>query len=173
MLSNLSSGHGSVGLRHALAFASEIHRRTVINHESLISVCRDLDVPWEQGRGVYRIVRRFKGAPSLQRRIACAMRDWGLEDEDLAEMFAVDVSVVRWVREFIDVIREREPIPQTMEAEAAWMLPDDPPPEEIYKRAAEIRAARDHVEGKSPRFASGIRHFTWHGGQHAFLPVGA
>jgi hypothetical protein len=145
----------------------------VVNYESLISVCRDLDVSWEQGRGVYRIVRSLNGVPSLERRIACAMRDWGLDNDDLAEMFSVDVSAVRWVREFIDVIREREPIPDCMERESAWLLPDDPPPDELYRRAAEIRANRTHVEGKSPRFASGIRHYTWDGSRHAFLSIGS
>jgi len=160
-------------LRHAWAFAGEIKRRVLTNRESLISVCRELDVPWEQGRGVYRVLRHLKRVPSLQRRIACVMRDWGLNDDDISEMFAIDKSAVRWVREFVDVIREREPIPEEAEAESAWLLPDDPPPDELYRRAAELRANRPHVEGKSPRFASGIRQFTWHGGQHAFVPVGA
>jgi hypothetical protein len=167
----LESGHGSAGLRHAWAFATEIKRRVLVNRESLISVCRDLDVPWEQGRGVLRILRQLKCILSLHRRMACVMRDWGLDDDDIAEMFAVDVSAVRWVREFVDVVREREPIPSWMEAESAWLLPDDLPPDELYRRAAEVRALRTTVPKGRPRGGAGIRHYTWDGSQHAFIPI--
>lgn len=143
-----------------------------MNNEGILHVCRELDICWEQSRGVVRMICHLRGVPSRQRLMAAAMRDWGLEDEDIAEMFCCPISEVRWVREFIDEVRKAEPIPDDIEMQCAWMLPDDPPPEVIAQRARDIRAARpEEPPPKVERVE--IRQFGWHGGQHAFLPVGA
>lgn len=176
-LSEIDPGHRGPGLRHALAFASELKRRCWTNNEVLLHVCRDLDICWEQAKGVMQMIARRvranqRAVPSRQRLIAAAMRDWGLDDEDIAEMFSCPISEVCWVREFIDEIRRAEPIPDEVEMQCAWMLPDDPPPDVLAHRARDIRAARpEETPPKMRRVA--IRQFVWHGGQHAFLPVGS
>lgn len=171
-LVHIDPGHRGPGLRHALAFASELKRRCWINHEAIFHVCRELDICWEQGRGVVRMIDHLQGVPSRQRLIAAAMRDWGLDDEDIAEMFSCPVSEVMCVRESIDAVRRAERIPADIEMQCAWMLPDDPPPDVLAQRARDIRAARPDESVPKVRNAS-IRTYGWHGGQRAIFPISA
>lgn len=163
-------GHGGVGLRHALAFAGTLRRRCAINSESILDVCRELDICWEQAVGVVRMVRHLRCVPSMRRLVAAAMRDWGLDDDDLAEMFGLTPEAVSAVRENVAAIRAAEPVPDEIEMQCAWMLPDDPPPEVIAQRAREIREARPEQPAPKVRRVE-AQDFAWNGVQHAIFSV--
>ena len=169
---SLGPGHGGNGLRHALAFAGTLKRRCWINGESVMDVCRDLDICWEQAVGAVRMIRHLRGVPSVPRLIAAAMRDWGLDDADLAEMFGCSPEAVAAVRANVGAIRAREPFPDDIEMQCAWILPDDPSPEELAERARSVREARPMQAPPKVRPVR-IRTFAWNGVHHAFFPIGA
>ena len=169
---HIGPGHSGSGLRHALAFAGVIQRRCWVNREATADVAEDLDVSLEQVRGVAQMVHHLRGTPSQQRLIAAAMRDWGLDDSDLAEMFGVTVEAVACVRRNAAAIRLKEPIPAEIEIRCAGLLPDDVSPSELYARARAVRKARP-LPGPPKSAAAGIRRFTWDGFQHAFIPRSA
>lgn len=168
---HIGHGHGASGLRHALAFAAVIQRRCWVNGESTADVAMELDASLEQVRGIAKMVRHLRGTPSMPRLIAAAMRDWGLDDSDLAEMFGVTEAAVACVRRNVAAIRKSEPIPDDIEAQCAGLLPDDVCPEELYARARAVRDARPEPVKRVP--SAGIRNFTWNGVQHAFIPKSA
>jgi hypothetical protein len=69
------------------------------------------------------------------------MRDWGLEDADIAEIFSRSKRWAKAVRDNADEIKANEPIPERLEFLECGLQPGDVSPEELYKRAAELRAA--------------------------------
>lgn len=129
----------SVPCRHALGFAAEIKRRVNVNGETCERVASDLGFDKCSVVGVYRIFRhREKVSPE---RLACiAMLDWGLDDEDIGEIFGRSRRWAAVVRSQMDEIRADEPIPADLEYLDGGLRPEDPSPEEITRRCKEVRA---------------------------------
>lgn len=156
------------GLRHALAYADEIRRRCVKGGEAIKHVAASLDLDVEQAEGVARILR---AVPTLspERAALVAMRDPGLNDSDIAEMFGRSVRWARIVREQADEIRSEEPIPEHLEYLDAGLQRGDPTPAEIQAMALALRKA---PEGHgSPRSTPVIRTYSYT--NNAFISVGA
>jgi hypothetical protein len=130
-------------LHHACAHADELYRRCVINGESPRTVARRLKLSQSQAEGVVRIVRRH-GRRSPERMALVAMRDWGLDNQDIAEMFGRSVKWASVVREQADEIRLEEFIQPALEYLDTGLVQGDPAPEEILRIAAELRAKRPH-----------------------------
>lgn len=145
----------------------------MIGKESAASWARRNRYPTAQAKRVLILVRNV-GPPSIHRRAAILMRDWGLEDEDISEMLALPVDAVRSVRANIDEVRKREPIPDSLERLAAEIERDDPPPDELAQRARECLARRPpHPSGSYGPRTPGVRQYSWDGGRCAFVPAGA
>jgi hypothetical protein len=157
----------SVGLRHALGFADELRRRCLVNRETAKSVAKSLGLDQEQTHGVVRLLRNV-GQVSPERLAVVAMRDWGLTDEDIAEIFGRSERWARVVRSQQDEIRADEPIPEHLEFLDAGLQQGDPCPEEIRRRAAELRV---HPLGNRNDRPGGpaLRCYQW--SRHAFVSV--
>lgn len=156
--------------RHALGFAGDITRRCVVNGETARKVADDLDLDERQVCGAVRIFRMGKFSPE---RLACVvMRDWGMDDEDIAEIFGRSVRWARIVREQQDEIRQEEKMPAWMEYLDEGLQRGDPSPAEIARRAKELRG-RDLVPGRREEFRPGIRCYSRSENNGAFIPVGA
>ena len=156
----------SDGLRHALGHADTLRRRCVVNGEAAKHVARSLGLDSEQTEGVVRLLRAVR-RPSPERLAVVAMLDPGLDDQDIAEIFGRSVRWAQVVRSQRDEIRAEEPIPENLEYLDAGLQKDFPSPQEILKRAAELRV----VTGRRPHEPrpSAIRAFLWSG--HAFLSI--
>ena len=76
------------GLRHCLAGCDDLYRRCVLGKETLESWARRNRYDWTQVRACWLMVSKVK-PPSIHRRAAILMRDWGLGDEDISEMLAL------------------------------------------------------------------------------------
>lgn len=166
-------------LRHALAHADELHRSVIVNRESIASVARRLELSFAQCKGTVRLLRSLASIPSPERLALVAMKDWGLEDEDIAEMWGRPAEWAAQVRADAKKLREREPIWAHLEYVDEGLCPNDPCPEELYRRAAEIRARREKgwtqsVKGRplSAQTQGGMRHFAWDGRNASFFPIG-
>lgn len=129
-----------VVLRHALAHADDLHRRCIMNGESAMVVAKNLRLDREQTRGALRLIRKV-GVLSPERLALVAMRDWDLNDEDIGEMFSRPKEWAAAVRADAERIKASEPIPERLEFLDCGLQPEDVPPQELYKRAAELRAA--------------------------------
>jgi hypothetical protein len=154
----------------ALAYADVIQRRVVVNGETCIQVAMSLGFTPRQVNSVARIVRTFGGLPSLERLAVIAMQAPDISDEDIADWFGKLTPWATKVRAEADMISRREFIP----SDVAWVAdewePDDPTPEEIRQRAAEIRSVPGGKE--RPPVTPRIRTFSWHGGRFGtFFPV--
>lgn len=147
-----------VGLRHALAFAGEIHRRCVINREPKKYVAQSLGLDKEQTEGVARLVKELPHL-SPERLALVAMLDPGLDDADIAEMFGRSERWARVVREQAEEIKAEEPIPAHLEYLDAGLLPGDPMPDEIAAMASEIR--RRPSSRKDMTHGSRMRVYSW------------
>lgn len=157
----------SVGLRHALGFADELRRRCLVNREPAKVVAKSLGLDVEQTHGVVRLLKNV-GQVSPERLAVVAMRDWGLTDEDIAEIFGRSERWARVVRAMQDEIRAEEPIPEHLEFLDAGLQQGDPSPAEIRERAAELRVT-PIGNGHERRPLTGIRCYQW--SRHAFLSV--
>lgn len=167
MIALASFAGSSAGLRHALAFAGELTRRCLVNKEPAYAVAVSLGLDQEQTVGAVRLLKAF---PTLspERLALVVMRDPGLEDEDIAEIFGRSVRWARVVRSQAEEIRAEEPIPYQMEFLDSGLQPGDPMPGEIKARAAELRRYSPRRDGSRE---PAIRSFSWTG--HAFLSIRA
>lgn len=155
------------GLRHALGFAEDLHRRCVVGGEPVMHVAASLGVDWEQAAGAVRLLRAH---PTLspERAAVVIMRDWGMDDSDIAEIFGRSVRWARIVREQADEIRRAEPIPEHLEYLDAGLQKGDPSPAEIQERARQIPRRVCGIGGRP----GGIRVFVWRGDAALFQSVG-
>ena len=157
---------GGIVLRHSLAFASTLHRRCVINYEPVVGVAKELGLDPEQARGAVRLLRAV-GIPSKRRLALIAMRDPGLDDSDIAEMFVESEGWSFDVR-YDPKLRENEPIPVHLEYLDDGLQPDDPSPQELARRTAEVRAAKVEPDRPAHRWdhlsaTEGFRYFNFTG----------
>lgn len=160
-----------IRLRHALAFAGQIRHRCVINKEAAKRVAKDLGLDVAQTEGAVRLLRKLASPPSPERLALVAMRDPGLDDADIAEMFDRSVRWASLVRERADELRTAEPLPEYLEYLDEGLRPSDPTPSEILARAKELRELRPAWVGPSSPGPGGIRSLQWSG--YAFVSVSA
>lgn len=165
-------------LRHALAHGDELWRMGVVNKMPYHSCALSLDLPEPQVMGTLRLLRKVGHVPSPERMAVCVMNDWGLDDQDVAEIFDRPVEWATLVRERRDALRQREPIPLELEYVDEGLMPYDPCPEELYRRAAEIRSQRGrgwHMStiGREPEAPAqgGMRNYSWNGRHASFISV--
>ena len=170
-MSEVSGGGCGIRLRHACAHAAEVYRRVIINKETIARVACSLDLERKQTEGVFRIVRHCGGAPSPERMAAIAMKDWGLEDADIAEMFGRSERWASVVRSRSEELRAEEPIPEHLEYLDVGLCPGDPSPDELQTRVAELRGT-GVIKGLTPTRRPGLRAYIWNGASHAFFPIG-
>lgn len=156
-------------LRHSLALAAELRRRCLTNKERVKRVAESLDLDTPQVLGALRILRLGEFSP--ERLALVAMRDYGLDDADIAEMWGRSERWARLVRENAEEIRAAEPIPEELEYLDAGLCPGDPTPAEIAERAAELRAKAE-VKGMSVVSRAGIRAYQWNGSNASFIQIG-
>jgi hypothetical protein len=170
-MSEVFGGGCGIQLRHACAHAAEVYRRCMINKETIARVAHSLDLDMMQTEGVFRIVRHCGGAPSPERMAVIAMKDWGLDDSDIAEMFDRSERWAALCREQAAEIRESEPIPESLEYLDVGLCPGDPSPAELQTRVAELRGT-GVIKGLTPTRRPGLRAYLWNGASHAFFPIG-
>lgn len=170
-------GFGSdcgIVLRHALAHAPELHRRCLINGELPKHVALDLGLDKAQVQGAVRMLRSLAYVPSPERCAVVVMNDWGLEDEDIAEIFGRTPLWARLVRLGASDLREAEPIWRHMEYLDEGLRPNDPCPEEIVRRAAIEREKRESERSDLSKYAltqGGMRQYSWNGRNASFVPI--
>ena len=160
------------GLRHSLALASVLIRRILVNRERSAAVAKSLGFPREQVWGAARLLRSLRYVPSPERLALVVMRDPGLDDEDIGEIFGRSAKWAAVVRSQADEIRAEEPIEYELEFLDDGLRPGDPTPDEIVVLAAAERAARAASNGRRTDLEPaaggyGIRAYTWSG--HAFV----
>jgi hypothetical protein len=97
------------------------------------------------------------------------MRDHGLDNEDIAEIFGRSPRWAYLVRENAEELRELEPIRWELEYLDDGIQPGDPTPDELYKLAAEIRSQR--VDGRRRMTDLEFPSLSWRG--NAFVPFSA
>lgn len=154
-------------LVHALGCAGELRRRVIVNRESTRKVAESLGVEWGQANGVVKILRyRFNISP--ERLAVIAMKDPGYEDADIAEIFGRSKRWAAVVRAQAEEIRADEYIPFSLEWPDPDLQPEDPTPEQIAERAAELRAQTTRVTGRGAA-TSGIRTYRWSGNRGSTL----
>jgi hypothetical protein len=169
----VTGGDCGVVLRHSLAYAPQLWRMCVVNRVPARVAAKQLNLDAEQARGAVRLLRVVDRVPSPERLALVVGRDWGLEDEDIAEIFGRSVRWARLVREQADEIKAEEPIPEELEFLDCGLQSDDVSPDELYKRVAELRAA-GVIAGEmvGPRRVPAAMHaFSWWN-QYAFVYLG-
>lgn len=170
-------GFGSdcgIVLRHSLAHAAELHRRCIVNREQMKYVAQSLGLPKKQVAGTVRLLRSLTYIPSPERCALVVMNDWGLDNEDIAEIFGRTKRWAEAVRRHAAELREAEPIWRHLEYVDEGLRPHDPCPEELYRRAAEVRAKREEQRDAVLKYAptqGGMRHYAWDGRNASFLQV--
>lgn len=167
-------------LRHSLAEANDLWRMCVINKLTVRVAARELSLEQGQAEGVVRLLRKVGHVPSPERLALVAMRDPGFNNEDIAEMFRRTPKWAGMVRMHAQELRDAEPIPESCEYLDEGLQPGDPSPEEIYQRAAELRAARDRKftgfdspfpHGQKARSQPGLRCYLWDGRHASDFPI--
>lgn len=143
----------------------ELRRRCIVNGEAAGDVAGDLGVEAEQAQGAVRLLRACP-ALSTERAATVVMRDWGMEDEDIAEIFGRPLYWAQLVRERRAELEANEPIPTGMDYLDSGLQPGDPSPEEIYALAMELRRTRGTK--RNPQDGPAIRSYQWTG--YAFIP---
>ena len=136
------AGEGcGIRLRHSLAFGPVLWRRCRINQESADRVARDLNLDVSQVRGSVRLLKTTDILPSPERLALVAMRDPGLDDADIAEMFNRSLRWASVVRDQADEIRLEEKLPE----HAVWiddgLQPEYPTPGEILDLVSDLHAS--------------------------------
>jgi hypothetical protein len=166
---NVSGGR----LVHALASAADLHRRCVVNGETIKPVAESMGLDSEQAVGVVRLVRSHWPL-SPERLALIAMKDWGLEDADIAEIFNRSERWARIVRAQADEIRAEEPVDPRLEYLDSGLQEGDPSPEELWAHARELRES-GRFRG-TPVLPQGVAWriacVSWTK-NHAFVSVGA
>lgn len=138
----MAGSQGCVGgLRHALGLADELHRRCVINRETPSRAAEKMGLEPSQVVGVVKILDACGRVPSDERLAAVAMRDYGLDDDDIGEIFGRSARWSRIVREQADEIRAEEYIPAHLEYLDEGLRYGDPSPAEIAAATAELHAS--------------------------------
>ena len=156
-------------LRHVLAYAEELRRRVIVNREATLRVAKSLRFDVGQVAGAVRLLRL--GHFSLERLALIAMHDPGLEDADIAEMFGQSPAWATDVRSRANELRLAEPIPEALEWFDPCLRPWDPTPEEILRRAKEVRG-QGWVPVRCDEYRPGIRSYSWRGDRASFISVG-
>ena len=160
---------------NCLAFASDVYRRCVINHEDPARVASALGFSRSCVRGVIAICKSRNCCPTKERLALCAMRTPDTTDADCAEWFGETLAWAKDVRARADEIRAAEPFDILLEYYDPGFQPGDPTQEEIAERCAEVRAKR---AGKTKSFErgndvvpprQGIRIYAWDRGANAFV----
>lgn len=152
--------------RHALGFAADLRRRCLVNREPAEKVAKDLGLSKTQTQGAVRLLNSGRYSPE---RLACVvMLDWGMEDEDIAEIFNRSVRWAKVVRSQAEEIRAAEPIPTDLEYLDGGLGPDDPSPEEIAQRCKEVLALRK-APPRSDSYRPGVRVYSWRGDRASFI----
>jgi hypothetical protein len=167
--SELGFGSGcGVSLQHPLAFAGTFWHRVIVNQETTKRVAADLGFDHSVCSGVVRILKKVGRVPSAERLAVICQLDYGLNDADIGEIFGKDADWSAFVRRYADLLREREPIPAQLEWLDEGLQPSDPPPEELYRRALEVRV----THGRTRQLSSGIRAYSWRSRNASFVQVG-
>lgn len=144
-------------LRHALAYADEIFRRNVRNKEPGWKIAKSLELDDEQVMAAVSLLRKCRRPPSVERLALVAMKDPGLDDEDIAVIFSKSVRWAAMVREHAEDFIRQEPINDSF---YPWISDEDPGPKELWDMAREFR--RNHVGNRTTKVA-GVRQFWWTG----------
>lgn len=171
------SGDGRFGfLRHALAFAPELTRECAVNSLPAIRFAKKYGLDEEQ---TYRAAVLIKWAHrkrvtlAKERLALVVMLDPGLDDSDIAEMFAMTPQWAAYVRAHAAEIKDEQPIPPDLED--MDRVADDRfavTPEELERRIAESRQTLTPKQQWRPcPSGPGIRQFYL--GRHAFFPLGS
>lgn len=169
-----SGNAGGIVLRHALAYAADLHRRCIVNGESAKRVAKSLGLQSTQVKGTVRLLRSLAYLPSPERCALVVMNDWGMEDEDIAEIFGRTTKWAAAVRRNAAELREAEPMWKHLEYVDQGLRPQDPCPEEIARRAAIERAKREAERSDLTKCAltpGGMRHYSWNGRHASFVSV--
>jgi hypothetical protein len=132
---------GEIRLQHSLAFADDLHRRVIINRESATVVAMSLGLDIQQTKGAVRLLRSLPAKPSPERLALVVMRDYGLDNRDIAEIFGRSPRWAYLVREREAELREAEPIRWDLEYLDDGLQPGDPSPMEILEQAEALRVA--------------------------------
>lgn len=175
-MSAVSGGDCGIRLRHSLAFAPDLWRRIVVNKEATEKVARTMGFPREQIRGAARLLRSLPCVPSPERVALVVMRDHGLDNDDIAEIFDRSPRWAATVRERADELREAEPIRWDLEYLDDGVQPGDPDLAEVYRLASELRSKRVLGGGRrsdldTPPSPISIRAVSWRG--NAFISFSA
>ena len=134
------SGRGcDGGLRHALAFAAELRHRVIVNNEPMKRVAESMGLDYQQVKGVVKLVRRTRWPISPERLALVLMKDPGMENADVAEIFGRPIRWAQLVRQQEDALRQAEPIEESLEFLDDGLQPGYPMPDEIRRRAMEVR----------------------------------
>lgn len=158
-------------VRHALGFVDEIRRRCVVNKEAACRVASDLDLCPRQTAGVVNLLKAGQWSPE---RLACiVMLDWGMEDEDIAQIFGRSVKWAQVVRSQADEIRAEETVPEGLQWLDDGLQPTDPSPSEIASRAAELRAGRSRAFMERAESPVEVSVFAWRETNGTFVPISA
>lgn len=154
-------------LRHALGFASELRRRCVNGNEPAYMFAEDKQLWANQVEGAIRLLRNGNWSPE---RLACVvMLDPGFDDRDVAEIFGRSVRWARVVRAQRDEICAEEQIPDNLQWIDDGLQPDYPSPEEIARRAAELRASRPRAFMERAESPYEVPEYAWRD-THAKFP---
>jgi len=156
-------------LRHALGFADDLRRRCLVNREGVKAVARKLGVDEGQAVGAVRLLRHGRYSP--ERLALVVMLDPGMDDADIAEIFGRSERWARVVRSKAEEIRAEEPIPERLEWVDPGLQPQDPTPEQIAERAAELRAKAPVVHHGRDEHRPGIRCYSRRLTSAAFVPI--
>ena len=154
---------------HPLAFAGQLYHRVIVNQETVPRVAKDLGLCTEVCRGVVRILRACGKVPSRERLAVICQLDPGYDDSDVGEVFGESAEWSAGVRLHAAAIRKAEPIEARLEwYDEGGLKPFDPTPEEIRKRALEVRL----VKGMDRRDAQpGLRAYAWRPRAASFFPI--
>jgi hypothetical protein len=167
-------GFGSecgIVLRHALAHADLLWFRCILGKEPVIAVSRPLGLDPGQAEGVVRLLRSVPKVPSPERLALVAMKDWGLDDEDIGEMWGRSTRWAAAVRAQAEALREEEPIWPHLEYLDEGLQPTDPCPEELWRRAAELRSQRTSSRSSQAHAQGRMRTYSWNGRHASFISL--
>jgi hypothetical protein len=140
-----------------LAHADEIFRRNVRNKEPGWKIAKSLELDDEQVMAAVSLLRKCRRPPSAERLALVAMKDPGLDDEDIAVIFSKSVQWAAMVREHAKDFVVKEPIDDNF---FPWISDDDPTPAKVWDMAREFR--RNPTANRTTKVA-GVRQFWWTG----------
>lgn len=135
----VSGSDGEIRLRHSLAYAADLTRRVLVNKESVDRVAMSMGLEKSQARGAVRLLKSLPYTPSPERLALVVMRDYGLDNADIAEIFGRSPRWAYLVRDQAEEIREAEPIAYELEFLDDGLQPTDPAPMEVLSQAEALR----------------------------------